>query len=277
MTALLSYHNDPELKAATIATVKAHRDADRLVQGTGAEGEDDNFRGCAVGCTIGEYDHAAYEDRIGVPAVLAQYEDAIFEGLPGSEALDWPVDFLQAVPVGANLRPISHRFAAWMLRDSNLLDLQEELTRDASLAIAALHDRDAAGETVTEDEWSAAESAAWSAARSASESASESAAGSAAEAAAWATAWSAAWSAADSAWSAAESAAWSAAESAARSALESASESAAGSAAWATAWSAADSAWSAADSAWSAAKSAAKSAAYRLLRDKLLEMLREAA
>ena len=74
---LLAWHGDAELKNATVATMAAHRKADRLVKGLYWE----NGRGCAVGCLIHGSDHALYEPRFGIPQALARLEDTIFEGL----------------------------------------------------------------------------------------------------------------------------------------------------------------------------------------------------
>jgi len=220
-----AFHNDPEIKQKYLARVRAHREADRLIQGTGWE----QGRGCAVGCTLEAYDHARYPVELGLPTWLAYLEDRIFEGLPADQAMAWPARFLEAIPVGADVEPVRHRLA--MLRMDRLIALQtivlesagEEYglraviaqTIDALGVVRSCHEAEA-GQNVCD--WSAA----WSAAESA-RSAAWSAAWSAAESAAWSAAWSAARSAArsaaESAESAAESAAWSAesAESAAES------------------------------------------------------------
>ena len=293
-----SYLNSPELKERFVTEVKRHQDADQIVQGTYGEETDGKWRGCAVGCAIDSLnvlngtklrtsDHALYESELGLPEWLARLEDTIFEGLPKDIAMQWPLRFAKAVPVGVDLQPLKWRFSAYLMRSNiervlmlNISDELKEKVLGALRQVLSLHE--AALSTGQWDE-SAAESAArsaWSAAESA-ESAAESAARSAARSAAESAAWSAARSAA-------ESAAWSAARSAAESAAESAARSAAESAAWSawSAWSAARSAGSAARSARSAARSAAESAAesarsaaesaeYIKHADKLIELLEQ--
>ena len=80
---MLSFHNDPAIKAKYLDRVKAHAKADRLIQGTGWKGG----KGCAVGCTLEAYDHSLYPIELGLPEWLARLEDRIFEGLPKAEAM----------------------------------------------------------------------------------------------------------------------------------------------------------------------------------------------
>ncbi len=258
MTTLLAFHNDPAVKAKYLARVESHIAADHLIRGTGWDG----FRGCAVGCTLEDYDHSRYPVELGIPEWLARVEDTLFEGMTKGRAETWPRDFLAAITPGVDLERVKAPFVIHVLR-STLKNFDHEKSPAVLAAVngsIALWERSDVGS----EAW---KSAAESAARSA-----ESAAWSA-ESAAW-SAESAAWSAESAAWSA-ESAAWSAAESAARSA-ESAAWSAE-SAAWSAesaAWSAESAAWSAAGSAaWSAAGSAAWSAAYDGFADALLKII----
>ena len=191
-----SFHNDLSIKAKYLERVRAHRAADELIKGIGwSEG-----KGCAVGCTIENYDHSRYPIELGLPVWLAYLEDSIFEGLPDEQAQQWPERFLSAIPVGADVEPVRHQLA--IRRMSRLVAQQTEPSVVGVLKrVRACHEAALEGSTC---DWSAAELAAELAAQSA-----RSAALSAAESAA-----SAAWSAQ----SAAELAAWSAAESAAESA-----------------------------------------------------------
>lgn len=73
-----AYHNDLGVKQKYVARIKAHKAADRLVQGIGWDGK----KGCAVGCTLENYSHRQYPIELGIPVHLARLEDKIFEGLP---------------------------------------------------------------------------------------------------------------------------------------------------------------------------------------------------
>ena len=110
---LRAYHGDPTIKATYLARVRAHREADQLIKGIYWQ----HGKGCAVGCTVHSDNHAAYETELGVPRVLARLEDGLFERLPNGQALAWPAQFLEAIPVGADLSLVWPQFAVWLLVD----------------------------------------------------------------------------------------------------------------------------------------------------------------
>jgi hypothetical protein len=99
---LIAFHGDPKLKAERIARVRAHREADNLIKGETGE----NGKGCAVWCTLNQYSHAAYEHEMGIPRILARLEDGLFEKLTNKESQKWPEQFLEAIPVGADLATV---------------------------------------------------------------------------------------------------------------------------------------------------------------------------
>ena len=104
---MISYHNDPAVKAKYVARFAAHRAADEVIQGQGFE----NGRGCFVGCTLDAYDHEQFPIELGWPEWLARLADVIFEGLPKSESAQFGTDLLEAVPVGIDLEPLQWRLA----------------------------------------------------------------------------------------------------------------------------------------------------------------------
>ena len=91
-----TFHGDKKIKAKYLKRLKAHAKADEIIQGTGWR----NGKGCAVGCTLENYEHKQYEVELGIPEWLAYLEDKIFEGLQKEDAMKFPVQFLSAVPVG---------------------------------------------------------------------------------------------------------------------------------------------------------------------------------
>ena len=62
------------VKEKYLSRVVAHRKADNIIQGLGWE----EGRGCAVGCTLENYDHWRYPIELGLPEWLAHLEDRIF-------------------------------------------------------------------------------------------------------------------------------------------------------------------------------------------------------
>ena len=112
---MLTFHGKQELKDQKIAQVRAHRQADQLVKGQYWQ----DGKGCAIACTIHSSDHYAYEIEMGIPVELAYLEDRIFEGLDNGKAMMWPERFLEAIPVGVDLRRshINKRFVLALITD----------------------------------------------------------------------------------------------------------------------------------------------------------------
>ena len=246
MTTLKAFHNDPAIKAKYLARLTAHVKADELIHGKGWE----NGKGCAVGCTLDKYDHAAYETELGLPEWLARLEDVIFEGLPQKDAPQFAVDFLSAPQVGANLERVQFKFCAFLMRENIervlLLQIGEELRTQVVHAIQGvlvLHEEAAKTGTFAYSAVSAAGAANAAGAAGASYSAVSAAGAAGASASADSAAYSAAWAAARAA-------------------------------AWAAAWSA-----RAAEAAWASARaaSAARAAHYEVMAEKLIALLKETA
>ncbi len=203
-----AWHNDPEVKNFYVSRMRAHIAADQLIRGTGWDGA----RGCAVGCTLHSYNHAAYETELGWPEELACLEDAIFEGLPNGEHIQWPLQLMEAVPVGIDLAPAMIRIKIRILREVGWYSQQTKRdpwgVMDAIDAVVVALESGigvSAADSAAMAAWVADSAAMASAARSAGWAAR----------AAWAAAESAAWSAARAAWAAektaektAESAVW---------------------------------------------------------------------
>jgi hypothetical protein len=103
-----AFHGDEAVKQKYLARLKAHHAADEIVQGKGWDGS----HGCAVGCTLNQYSHSAYEDELGLPQWLAHLEDRIFEGLPAGDAQRFAVDLLESVPVGADVENVRWQLAS---------------------------------------------------------------------------------------------------------------------------------------------------------------------
>jgi hypothetical protein len=133
---LVAYHGDPALKAKYIARVRAHRQADNLIHGTGWE----NGKGCAIGCTLESYDHSRYPIELGIPLSLAYLEDRIFEGLKNGAAQLWPEKFLASIQPGADLSLVTPKILLWMMIDEKygvkrLADIQGKSVIDLTVDV----------------------------------------------------------------------------------------------------------------------------------------------
>ena len=231
---MLSYLDDSKLKDAILEEMRWHKEQDMFLKGTYAEGSNGDFRGCAVGCTIHSINrkfgrklstsiHEHYETELGIPEAIAHLEDALFEALPDKEAMEWPVQFLEAVPVGADLSMVIPQFLYWLLSDENdgvirfaPPDNKWGVKSAIEGVIALFKEWIETGVRPSRAARAAAAAAARAAAAAAAAAAARAAAGAAARDAAWAAARAAAAAAAgDAAWAAAGAAAWAAARDAA--------------------------------------------------------------
>jgi hypothetical protein len=144
-------------KETWIKEMQHHQDVDSLVQGQWFENGKGCFFGCAMQTEVKALEKAA--QAMGLPFWVVGLAEAIFEGLEREEALNFPVEFLKAIPVDTDLEIVKHKIA--VLRLSNLPHQCAEITN-----VINLHKRVINGEDVTEDEWKASAQSARLAARS---------------------------------------------------------------------------------------------------------------
>jgi hypothetical protein len=117
---LISFHGDPEIKNAHTAQLKAHHDADEIVQGQYWE----NGKGCDTGCSFHSSDHGQWPVQLGIPVQIGRLRDTIFEGLPNARAKDFPLACSMATPVGVNLDRVWMQVMIWLLVDGEYGILQ---------------------------------------------------------------------------------------------------------------------------------------------------------
>jgi hypothetical protein len=167
---MLTYLNDPALKAALVAEITKHQVADQIVKGTYGR-TNGVWRGCAIGCSLHSLnvlqgradlsqatgDHARYESELGLPLWLAYLEDHVFETLSETESQTWPRVFAEAIPVGVT---IPDRLLAKILRWTLAAETVgvRHATDDVEIIavidrMVALFDREIAGDSPTAAEW----------------------------------------------------------------------------------------------------------------------------
>ena len=148
---MLAFHGKQEIKDAYLAKVKAHELDDEITKGRYWE----KGKGCAVGCTIHGNNHYSYELELGIPAAIARLKDSIFEELPNNIAKGFPLRFLEAIPVGADLSMVVPKMMLWLLIDENHGAIRHgsEKGKIAIQAVADLYIRKIAGGIVTVSEW----------------------------------------------------------------------------------------------------------------------------
>ena len=155
-----AFHGDSQIQARLIAQLRNHYERDEIVQGTYWQ----NGKGCAVGCTVHRADnpHALYPSLYGIPEQLAHLEDRIFEGLPNSQAKEFPLQFVMAISLAADLSLVWPRFAIWRLTDEThgVAQYANDTTRPCILRIAELYEQVVQGQDVAQSEFREAADAA---------------------------------------------------------------------------------------------------------------------
>ena len=157
---MIAFHGKKSVKDFYVARVAGHEMADEIVQSYGYWKDG---RGCGVGCSVHSDQHSSYENELGIPVALAYLEDGMFEAMPKEEARTWPLRFLEAIPVGADLSLVPKQYLVWMLRDLLTIgDLAADV-RTGVEGMAVLMENSLRGDEPSETEWSEAERAAWDA------------------------------------------------------------------------------------------------------------------
>ena len=164
---LLAFHNKNALKTKTVEAMKADIKAERLVSGHYWKDK----TGCFVGCVIRGADHGKFETELGIPHIIARLGDCLFEGLwkyAGPEAArTFAVDFLEAIPTGADLSLVWAKFAVYMLanKDNGVLQYAKtDATKKAIQDVVNLYQRMINGEKIDTAQWQKVRTAAYAAA-----------------------------------------------------------------------------------------------------------------
>jgi hypothetical protein len=140
-----AFGGNPASKREYLNRLRSRREAGRLVRGTRLDGHG----GCAIGCTIGVYDHQRYQKELGVPLTLVYLKELLFERLPADRAMEWPERFLSAIEPGSDLSAVPHQFVRWLLADPSYGVIRYTSDEMAELiqTIASFHKAAANGDT----------------------------------------------------------------------------------------------------------------------------------
>ena len=95
---------------------------------------------------------------------IAYLEDAIFESLQNGDTKNFPLRFLEAIPVGADLSMVVPKFLYWLLSDEAWgLKPTADDVKQAVSAVSECYRRRIAGDEPSEEDWERAGQAAWAA------------------------------------------------------------------------------------------------------------------
>ncbi len=194
---------DRETKDHWVSTMKEHRESDRLVQGAWLGGKDASgvFRGGFFGCAMqtGENTLEKAAEAMNLPLWLLKLAGSIFESMNPENALDFPVQLLEAIPCGVSLKGVYHSTS--VLRLESLLDAIPEEEKEEFTEIINLHRN---WETATDKDWETARASAR--ARAVASTIAWESVSAWASASAWESAWASSW-ASVSAWASARASA----------------------------------------------------------------------
>lgn len=113
---MLTFFNDPQLKAALLARLEGHRLADEIVQ----REYWDYSKGCFIGCAIHGDDVLKFEREFGLSVYVARLGEYFFEALPLEKAKTLPVEIIESVPVGVDSSLVWSHFWHWLVTDTKL-------------------------------------------------------------------------------------------------------------------------------------------------------------
>jgi hypothetical protein len=122
---MTAFHGDPAIKEKFLARVRAAN----IVQGMCWNPKTSS--GDAIGSILHSAEHAEFPVQLGIPEWLARLVDVIHDNLPHKEFPSWPLQFLEAIPVGRTWDDqLEECFLLFILE---LFILEQLPTRDATL------------------------------------------------------------------------------------------------------------------------------------------------
>jgi len=134
-----SFLGNATVKAALLAKIQAQATQNKANAIT--LGED--ARGSAIWWLLNSSHAEQIEAAAGVPQQLIRLVEIIFQRLPLTQALDFPLALLTATPVGVDLNPVYPKFATWQLNDPTngirqFADTATVAVIDAAVALYAI-------------------------------------------------------------------------------------------------------------------------------------------
>ncbi len=140
LTGLRAFHGDAARQRKIIDRVRLHQEHDEILQG--AAGHDG--KGCTVWCALDKYDHGLLAREMQIPCSLVYANENVFEGSAVAFANKWPLRFVSAPKLGADLSLVPHQLYVWLMsgEDSPYLQVIKkqatlDLMREGALLVRA--------------------------------------------------------------------------------------------------------------------------------------------
>lgn len=166
---MLAFHNDPARKQAVLERIREHLDAGDVVP---LPAYWDKGKGGPAACAVHDADPAAFEQALDIsrailPIVEAIYRKTYNTAPPHVEvSLDvdelalaraFPFDWLDVLPLGADVRDVPARMILWMLGDpleGTITAVSDEEVLELLAQVLAAHRSVLAGGSPAAAEWS---------------------------------------------------------------------------------------------------------------------------
>ena len=139
---MISFHGKQNIKDEYLALLTAYRDANEKVK--------------ELYWSTGRISKCIdYESDLGIPLQISFIENEILKDLPKETAMQWPVKFIEAIPVGVDLSIVWKKFIYWLLVDKKNMGIKffNKKGFDAIDRVANLYDRWISGDNPTYQEW----------------------------------------------------------------------------------------------------------------------------
>lgn len=168
-----AFYGDAALRDAVVARVRGHIENDRILSygGGGPLSDAENRRYSLMAAALESADVRRYEGTLGIPAEAARLAEVVHSlsmreiEVAGAKqyhlrgtASRYPLEWLEAIPLGADLGTLTSRFIHWYLTDLVAGTYLYESrvipeARDLAERVARLHERQATGDAPTPAQW----------------------------------------------------------------------------------------------------------------------------
>jgi hypothetical protein len=124
-----AYNNNPTFREQVLNEIKRHEELDMFQKGIYGETNNNDFKGCAIGCTIhslnlinhttlGYNSHEHVAKILDVDVELCYLIDRIFEGLPTENAKTFTYRIWSAIRTGADTSDVCRAVKIWILQQT---------------------------------------------------------------------------------------------------------------------------------------------------------------
>jgi hypothetical protein len=158
-TPLLSFHNNPQIKAEYVERAKAKTVFDeRIIKHSYRENGTIRYDYMGI-------DYWKYERVLGIPVIIASLKNVIARLIPKSCSEEYSLQFLLSIPVGRDLSVVWKRLFLWMLVDENegVLKLANTEPNQVAVLLVAEVLRKSLSNEVTKEELQEADRVAYAA------------------------------------------------------------------------------------------------------------------